>query len=159
MWEKRLHEILEATRENTRLLREILRLVKTHPNRYSLDVTQEIQMAVGNIAAGATGQLGVALLDNGSPYVLPEGSAYVLTPTFTADDATVTFAAATTDASNGTIPLDAQTVISVPAGDPGTSVTITASAPAPDGTTATGTLTITLTPVPQVFTLAVSQLA
>ena len=67
--------------------------------------------------------------------------------------------AADAPASNGAIPLQDQTLVTVPAGDTGTSVTITATAPAPDGTTATGSLVVALTPVPQKFALAVSQLA
>lgn len=111
-------------------------------------------MAIGNITAGTTGQLGATLLDNGAAV-----TGFTPTFTFSASDTTVTFAPATTDGSGGTVPLANQTVISVPAGDTGTSVTITASTPAPDGTTASGTLTITLTPVPQQFTVALTQLA
>lgn len=116
-------------------------------------------MSIGNIAAGTTGQFGAALLDNGAPYVAPAGSTYTFSPTFTASDPSVTFAPATVDDSGGTIPLSDQTVVSVPAGDTGTSVTITATATAPDGTTATGSITVTLTPVPQQFTIAVTQLS
>lgn len=109
---------------------------------------------MAGITAGGTGQLGWQLQDNG----VNDTTGFVITPTYTADDATVTFAPATTDASGGTIPLTAQTVVSVPAGDAGTSVTITAISPAPDGSTATGTITIALTPVAQKFTLVGTQL-
>jgi hypothetical protein len=116
-------------------------------------------MAVGNITAGTTGQFAASLLDNGAAFTPPSGSTYTLNPTWTSSDPSVTFAPATTDASNGAIPLQDQTLVTVPAGDTGTSVTITATAPAPDGTTATGSLVVALTPVPQKFALAVSQLA
>lgn len=106
------------------------------------------------IPAGSTGQLGWTLQDNG----VNDTTGFALTLTYTADDASVTFAPATTDASGGTIPLASQTVISVPAGDPGTPVTVTASSPDPEGGTVTGTLTIALTPTPQKFTLVGTQL-
>lgn len=116
-------------------------------------------MAIGNITAGTTGQFAATLLDNGAAYAVPAGSTYILNPTWSASDPSVTFAPATTDVTSGAIPLQDQTVVTVPAGDPGTSVTITATAPAPDGTVATGSLMVPLTPVAQKFTLAVSQVA
>jgi hypothetical protein len=153
------NDFIRDMREIIHLLREILREVKRKPNNYAIQLTQETPMAIGNITAGTTGQFGAALLDNGVAFVLPAGSTYVFSPSFTASDPTVTFAPATTDESGGTIPLADQTVATVPAGDTGTSVTITATAIAPDGTTATGTLTVTLTPEAQAFTIAVTQIA
>jgi hypothetical protein len=136
------------------------------PQRYSIRVSQvaaathqEKTKMIGNITAGTAGQFAASLLDNGSLYTAPAGSAYTLNLVWTASDPSVTFAPATTDATNGAVPLQDQTVVTVPAGDPGTSVTVTATAPAPDGTTATGSLTVQLTPVPQKFTLAVAQIA
>lgn len=116
-------------------------------------------MALGNITAGSTGQFAATLLDNGLPYSAPAGSSYVFNPTFTTSDPLVTFALATTDASNGTIPLDEQIVVSIPGGDLGTSLTITATATAPDGTTIMNSITVALTPLPQKYTLVISQLA
>jgi hypothetical protein len=163
-----LREILEELQDENSLLRLVAaeqiaskQLLQTIANNtqpkpvYSVRLTQlpENTMAIGNITAGTTGQIGAALLDNGAPV-----AGFTGTFTFTASDTTVTFAPATTDASGGTIPLANQTVISVPAGDPGTSVTVTATTTAPDGTTATGTLTIALTPVAQQFTVGLTQL-
>lgn len=156
------HELHEALRRIERDLKQIdhrlshiEREIRPQPNNHFTLQVQEIPMAIGTIAPGTTGQFGVTLLDNG----VPDTTGFAVSPTFTADDTSVTFAPATTDASNGSIPVAAQTVASVPAGDPGTSVTITASATAPDGTTATGTITVALTGTAQKFTLGVSQLA
>jgi hypothetical protein len=155
-----LQEIRGILEAQDRMLRIIERtIILCIPHRFTLKLTQEGTMAIGTIAAGSTGQFGVALLDNGVPYVDPTGSTYALTPTFTASDPTVTFAPATEDASAGAILLADQVVATVPAGDLGTSVTITATATAPDGTTITGELTVALTPEAQKFTLVVTQLA
>lgn len=154
------HEFLEVFRAIERDLRDIKRSLA--PQRYSISITQlGDNMAIGNINAGSTGQFGATLLDNGAPYVAPSGSTYVFTPTFSASDTTVTFAPATTDASAGAIPLADQTVMSVPANDTGTSVTVGVSAVAPDGTTVTATLVVTLTPgtTTATFSVALSQLA
>lgn len=153
-----LRAILDELRRIGRYVAEILRFLEQDFNRYTIRI-QEIPMALGNITAGTTGQFGATLLDNGTTYVAPSGSTYVFAPTFTSSDATVTFAAATTDASGGTIPLADQTVVSVPGSDQNTSLTITATALAPDGTTVTNSITVALTPGPQQFTIAVAQLA
>lgn len=129
-----------------------------YPHHYSIQITQENPMSTG-ITAGGSGQFGAALLDNGQPFVVPTGSTYTFAPTFSADDSMVTFSAATTDASSGTIPLNAQIIANVPGGDPDTSVTITATATAPDGSTATGSITVPVTAEAQQFTIAVGQLS
>jgi hypothetical protein len=134
------------------LLQDIVNNTNKPPSHFTL---KGALLTMANpIPAGSTGQLGWTLQDNG----VNDTTGFVLTPTYTADDSAVTFAPATTDASGGTIPLTAQTVVSVPAGDANTTVTITASSPAPDGSTATGTLTIAVTPVAQKFTLVGTQL-
>lgn len=145
------------------LLREILhvleRLNRKIPDHYSIRVTQETPMAIGNIPAGSSGQLGAELLMNGSPYVIPSGSSYVFTPTFTADDPSVTLTPATTDESGGTLPLTGQIVVNVPAADTGASVTVTVMAADPNGNTLSQSLTIALTPEAQTFTISLTQLA
>ena len=153
------HELYETLREIVHLLREIRQELEKRLNHYSLHITQETTMALENITAGTTGQFGATLLDNGLPYSAPAGSSYVFTPAFTASDSAVTFTPATDDASSGTIPLADQIVVSIPASDSGTSVTITATATAPDGTTVTNSITVALTPLPRTYTLAISQLA
>lgn len=135
-------EILEATRENTHLLREILHRLPQH--HYKVCVTQENTM-IGNIQAGTSGTFAAVLDDNGSPITLPSGSTF----TWTASDTTVTIApsADTTSAD-----------IAVPAGDDGTSITVTASVTV-NGNTVSGSLSVALTPIPQVFTVVVTQTA
>jgi len=153
----------EEREQLERLLREILhvleRLNRKIPDRYQIHITQETPMAIGNIPAGSSGQLGAQLLLNGSSYVVPSDDSYVFTPTFTADDPSVTFTAATTDESGGTLPLADQIVLDVPAGDTGTSVTVTVTAADPNGNTLSATLTIPLTPEGQTFTISLTQLA
>ena len=123
--------------------------------RFSLHVTLETPMAIGNIEAGSTGQLATTLELNGQPFTEP----FNLSLTYSADDPQVTFAPATTDATNGAVPLEHQEVVSVPAGDQGTSVTITVSAVDPDGKQISTSITIPLTPQPRVFTLVTTQVA
>lgn len=129
-----------------------------HPHHFTICITQEKPMSTG-ITDGGSAQFGATLLDNGQPFVTPSGSTFTFVPTFSADDTLVSFAPATSDASGGTIPLEAQTVVSVPATDTATQITITATATAPDGTTATGTLVIQLTGEAQQFTIAITQLS
>lgn len=97
-------------------------------------------MAITN----GTGTFAASLLDNGTPFTGTFTPQY----TWTCDDtqATIAPSADTTSA-----------VITVPAGDPATSVNITATTPAPDGTTATGTLNVAVTAVAQKFTVSISQ--
>lgn len=153
--EHELREIRHLLTQIERQDRQILHILKQARHRFSLHVTLEPTMSIGNIDAGSTGQIASTLLDNGQPYTQP----FTLSLTYSADDKEVTFSPATTDATNGQVPLEQQQVVTVPAGDPGTSVTITVSSPAPDGSVATGSITIPLTPTPQKFTLSVTQVA
>jgi hypothetical protein len=152
-----LRESNLQARRQTRLLEEIAftleRIEKAliPPHHYTVQI-RSLNMA-NPIPAGSTGQLGAALLDNGAPV-----TGFTGTFTFTCPDTLVTFAAATTDASGGTIPLANQVVVSVAGSETAISAVITATTTAPDGTTATGTLTITITPTPQKFTVGVTQL-
>ena len=158
---QRTERVEQVQREQTRILHNILRRLDAleNPHRFTFPI-KELTMALGNITAGTTGQVSAGpLLDNGVPYVTPPDSVYVFVPTLTSSDLDVIITPATTDMSGGTIPLALQFVLTVPAGELGTSVTISGSAPAPDGSLAVGTpLTIALTPLPQQFTFAISQL-
>lgn len=136
-----------GNREEVRLLREIARelreIRRILGNQYEVVIYQEDLMANG-ITAGATGTFLAQLLDN--------GVAVATQPSFTwsASDPSVTIApgADTTSA-----------VVTVPAGDTGTSVTITASATDPTGATQSGSITVPILPVPQQFTVVVTQTA
>jgi hypothetical protein len=122
----------------------------------ALSLTQENLMALGTIAPGSTGQFGAVLLNNGAP----DTSGFVPSFTFTASDPSVTFAPATTDASNGAIPLAQQVVASVPAGDTLGSATITATCTDPNGATQSGSVTVAIgggTTAP-VFSVGVTRL-
>jgi len=151
-----LQEILEETRENGHLLREILHRLSLPHNRYTLEIKN---MSIGNIVAGTTGQLEAQVFENGVPYTPPVGSTYAPVVTWTASDATVTFTPATADDSGGTVPLSQQIVVNVPAGDTSTSVTITGVITDPNGNPLTGTISIPVTSAPQVFTLQLTQVA
>lgn len=144
--EKLLEKILEADERMEHVLDRIERDLE--PHRYQIRITQEFVMAIGNISAGTTGSFSAALTDNGSPIALPTGSTFAWTST----DSLVTF---DTSAS----PDGSSAVVSVPAGDTGTTVTITVSTTATDGTTATGSITVALTPVPQRFAVTITQVS
>jgi hypothetical protein len=154
-FDRLLEDILEATRENTHLLREILHRLPPHHNRFTL----EIKMSVGNIVAGTTGQLEAEVFENGVLYTPPVGSTYAPIISWTASDPSVTLTAATADDSGGTVPLTQQIVVNVPAGDTSTSVTVTATTTDPNGNPLSGTISIPVTSAPQVFTLNVTQVA
>lgn len=103
-------------------------------------------MAIGNITAGSTGTFAAQLEDNGVAIALPSGSTFA----WSASDASVTFATSADTTS---------TVVTVPAGDPGTSLTITAATTDPNGNAVSGSITVALTPVAQTFTVVVTQTA
>lgn len=127
------------------ITREMLDRCK-RPRRFSLCVTQEPDMSLGNIPAGSTGDFAAALLLNGQPYT-PTDS-FVLSVSWTADD-TLAQLAPSSDSTSVTV--------TIPGGDTSTSVTITATATAPDGTTVSGAVTVSVTAEPQTFTLSVTQ--
>jgi hypothetical protein len=134
-----------------RILRVLERIEAALPHRYIIRITLENEISIGLLSSPGTASILLALLDNGAPYTPPVGSTYVFTPTLTASDTDVTIAADPTTPD--------QFDVTIPAGDPSTSVTFTASATAPDGTTATGTLTIPFAPTPQQFSISVTQTA
>jgi hypothetical protein len=121
-----------------------------HHRHYTVKVKQtkswRKRMAIGNITAGTTGSFAAQLELNGAPIPLPSGSTFA----WSASDPAVSLVVSADTLS---------VVISVPAGDQGTSVSIAAAATAPNGKVVTGTLSVALTPIPQVFTVTVSQTA
>jgi hypothetical protein len=130
-------------------------------HNFSVGITQlqGDNMALGTIAPGSTGQFGAVLLNNGAP----DTSGFVPTFTFTTSDPSATVAAATTDASGGTIPLANQSVVSIPTGDTLGSVVVTASCVDPNGATQSGSVSVAIgggtTPPTNVFSVGVTQLA
>jgi hypothetical protein len=152
-----LRDILKTGREIVRLLEE-----SKPSHRYTIRITQlkENTMSLGTIAPGSTGQFGAQLLNNG----VPDTSSFVPSFTFTASDPSVTFAPATTDASNGLIPLANQTVLSVLTDDTLGSVTVIATTTDQNGATQSGSVTVAIggggTPPPaNVYSVGVTQLA
>ena len=147
--------------EDHRMLREILERVKRIERQlqdhYTVRVTQENVMSLGTIAPGSTGQFGAVLLNNG----IPDTSSFVPSFSFTASDPSVTFAPATTDASNGTIPLAQQVVASVPSSDTLGSVTVTATCTDPNGVSQSGSVTVAIGsgPAAPVYSVGITQLA
>ena len=101
------------------------------------------------IALGTTGTIQAQLQDDGKTITLPSGSSWA----WQSSDPTVTIVPATGDSTGGTV------VISVPAGDTGTNCTVSASTTDPAGKTQTGTISIPYLPVPQQYTVTLSQTA
>lgn len=99
------------------------------------------------ITVGATGTFSAQLEDNGNPIPLPSGS---------------TFAWSTSDASATLAPSADTTsvVVTVPATDTATSITVTAETVAPDGNKVPGSVTVPVIPnVTHTFTVKVTQTA
>jgi hypothetical protein len=158
---KLLEEILEVEHEALcDLKKEALRILEHFEhcgqNRYKIRLTLENNM-LGKIAPGSTGQFGAVLLNNGAP----DTSGFTPSFTFTASDPSATFAPATTDASNGTIPLEQQTVLSIPEGDTLGSVTVTATCVDPNGVSQSTAVTVEIGagPAPAVYSVGLTQLA
>jgi hypothetical protein len=148
------NEIERLEHENRRQFDVLARLLwhLINPNRFTIRITQEgTTMAIGSLTSPGTASILLALLDNGAPYVAPEGSTYVFTPSLACSDASVTIAPDATTPD--------QFDVTIPAGDTSTSAVFTATATAPDGTTATGTLSIPLAAIPQQFSISVTQTA
>lgn len=146
---RRRLEFLEAqSRRQSRGIEQLLRLVWSLANRphFTILITQETPMAIGNIGAGTSGTFAAQLEDNGSPIALPVGSTFA----WTASDTTVLITPSDDSLS---------ALIDVPSGDTGTSITVTASTVAPDGSTVSGSITVPLTPVPQQYSVTVVQTA
>jgi hypothetical protein len=126
---------------------------------YTVRLTQlrSSTMALGTLTPGGTGQFGAVLLNNG----VPDTSSFVPSFTFTTSDASATVAPATTDASGGTIALQNQSVVSIPAGDTSTTITVTATATDPNGVSQSGTSTVAVGggTTTAVYTIGVTQLA
>jgi hypothetical protein len=147
-----LDELLLSGQRTERLLAVLVAEVRSL-HHYSVSIflnttqlNQGDSLMIGSITAGQTGTFAAQLADNGSPIALPAGSTFA----WTASDTTVTF-----ETSADTL----STVVTVPAGDTGTSVTITASTTDPSGNPVSGSLTVAITPEAQQFTVTVTQTA
>lgn len=135
--------------EIIQLLEKLALYLKRHKKHcYAVHLREDLSTMSNGIQAGSSGTFNSQLLDNGSPIAIPSGAVWA----WTADDSGVTFAPVATDPTGGT-----QTA-SVPAGDPGTSVTITASTTDPAGATVSGTITVPITAAAQKFTVSVTQI-
>ena len=135
-------EDLELDRLQLLISLEILRELRSL-HHYSISVRSS-QMA---ISQGATGTFQAQLEDNGNPIPLPSGSTFA----WTSDDANAQLAPSADTLS---------VVVTVPADDAATSITVTASTTAPDGSTVSGSVTVPIIPgVQHVFTVAVQQVS
>ena len=143
-----LEKVVHLERENSRMLREILRSLPPL-YRFAVQITQESPVMTDGVVLGASGKFLAQLLDNGSPIPLPSGSSW----SWSSDDTNATITADATDATGATVD------VSIPAGDPATTVTLTASTTDPTGAAVSGTLQFPVLPVPQVFTVQISQVS
>lgn len=135
-------EDLELDRLQVLLSLEILRELRSL-HHYSISVRSN-DMA---ISQGATGTFAAQLEDNGNPIPLPSGSTFA----WSADDTNATLAPSADTLS---------VVVTVPATDTATSITVTAETVAPDGNKAQGSVTVPIIPgVAHTFTVTVTQTA
>jgi hypothetical protein len=129
------HEVL-------RLLRKIEKLL-IHPRLTLYQVGDA--MAIGSIAPGSTGQFALAIN-------FPEGvtppPGYDPTIEYTSSDPAITFSPATTDLTNGSVPLSQQVVAAVPPTDTSTTAQIAATALGTDGVTVLTSNVVTIA-IPQ----------
>jgi len=127
-------------------IRRILILIQrilNNEHHYTVKVTG----APMAITVGATGTFAAQLEDNGNPIPLPAGSTFA----WTSDDSN-----AGITASSDTL----TAVVSVPATDTATSITVTATTIDPDGKTVQGSVTVPIIPgVSHTFTVSVTQSA
>jgi len=118
-------------------------------------------MSIGSIAPGTTGQF-AGVLNFPAGQSAPAG--YNPQLTWSSSDPSITFAPATTDATNGAIPLDNQVVASVPVGDTLTDAQVAFTALGTDGVTVLTSNPVSFqipqtTPPPTEPTLVASQVA
>lgn len=140
-----LKELIDNQNVQISLLRQVL--IRLEPT-YRVVVKQEGYMTTG-VIVGGTGKFLAQLEDNGQPIALPAGSTWV----WATNDTGTTVAADPADTTGGTVD------VTIPAGDTNTTVTITASTTDPTGATQSGSLTFPVLPVPQKFTVTVSQIS
>jgi hypothetical protein len=164
--ERTLKQILEVVQGNADVSQQMLanqlatnqflqQIVNNTNPHYSIQI-KELPMALGTLTPGGTGQFGAVLLNNG----VPDTSSFVPSFTFTTNDATATVAAATVDASGGTIPLANQAVVTIASGDTSTSITVTATTLDPNGVSQSGTSTVAIGGgTTAVYSVGVTQLA
>jgi hypothetical protein len=150
------NEVLRLLHDDHKRIVEIEKLLKfPHLTLYQVGDT----MAIGTIVAGQSGQFAVAV-NFPAGITAPAGYVPLITPS--SSDPLVTFAPATTDLSNGAVPLSQQFVATVAASDTNTSAQIGATALGTDGVTVltANVLTVAITPVtvpPTEPTLVLSQ--
>jgi hypothetical protein len=139
--------VYDDDREEVKLLKQMLHAL--HRIEHEIQSLHHYRISVRSsemaISQGATGTFQAQLEDNGNPIDLPSGSTF----SWSADD------------SNAQLAPSADTlsvVVSVPADDAATSITVTASTTAPDGSTVSGSVTVPVIPnVPHTFTVVVTQ--
>lgn len=135
-------EDLVLDRLQIRLLLKILNELRSL-HHYSISV-RSTNMA---ISQGATGTFSAQLEDNGNPIPLPSGSTFA----WSADDTNAQLAPSADTLS---------VVVTVPATDTATSITVTAETVAPDGNKVQGSVTVPIIPnVAHTFTVSVTQTA
>ncbi len=141
--------IQENDKEEVRLLKLMLQSLYriereiNSLHHYSISIRSS-QMA---ISQGATGTFSAQLEDNGNPIPLPSGSTFA----WSADDTNAQLAPSADTLS---------VVVTVPATDTATSITVTAETVAPDGNKVQGSVTVPIIPgVAHTFTVTVTQTA
>ena len=135
-------EVLRLLRDDHNRIVAIEKLLAT-PHLTAFQIGAKAM--IGNITAGQTGQFAVAI-NFPSGVSAPAGFAPV--PTWSSPDPLITFAPATTDLTNGAIPLAQQVVATVGAGDTNTSGVVAATILGVDGVTVltSNQVSFTITP-------------
>lgn len=137
------HEVLRLLHEEHERIARIERLLEFPHLTLSL---LGDNMAIGTIVAGQTGQFAVTV---NFPAGVTPPVGYAPTLNFSSSDASITFAPATTDLTNGAVPLTQQVVATVPASDANTSAQIAATALGTDGVTVLTSNVVTVSITPQ----------
>jgi hypothetical protein len=133
----------EEERDELQLLRRILRLLE-FPHATAFQVGDD--MAIGSIAPGTTGQFaGVITFPAG--VTAPAG--YNPTLNWSSPDPLITFAPATTDATNGAVPLANQVVATVASSDTAANGSVGFAFLGTDGVTVISSNVVSFT-IPQV---------
>ena len=101
------------------------------------------------ITVGGQGTFVAQLLNNGVPMDLPAGSTWA----WSDDDPNSTITLDPSDPTGGTV------IITVPASDTATQVTVTAATTDPNGAAVSGSLVVPIAPGVSIFTVTVTQTA
>jgi hypothetical protein len=129
------HEVLRRLREIEKLL--------IYPRLTLYQVGDA--MALGSITPGSTGQFALSI---NFPAGVTPPSGYDPTIQFSSSDPSITFAPATTDLTNGSVPLSQQVVATVPLTDTAVTAQIAATALGTDGVTVLTSNVVTIA-IPQ----------